>query len=478
MADVLLCSPFNDELSVKGNFTAPPLGVHRIASWLRKHGHYVEVFDYNLGGDFAAVLKSRSWGIIGFSSLQVSLPKDIQAAWQAKAACPDATIVFGGLEATLNYQDVLDCAPCDVVALGEGERLLLDLANGAPLSECRGCIVRRYAQPTTAEEFAAWWEAVDFRELRYEEYWKQTRALEPNAPEEVVNTVRLVTSSHCTRGCAFCSVTRWHAAACGKTVPTVALEPEQIYSLVKRVKEQIPSARTIYFCEDDFIVTRERAYKAFDLLGKTGLNFLVQTRLDKLSEELISHMAGNGCRHITIGVENASDAVLRAYGKPQNLENVSRVICWCKNAGVTPYLLFILWAPTATRDDIEENYQRLSQWIAEGATVSIEPNMRCYRGSPLWDSAHEMLYQVESVHEGAPKVGQRNAIRTPVRILPDDPEVRRMAEEFNRRWPDYLAKQQEIHEFKGATGKHMVSLLGDILRETEQVHSHEEREEQ
>jgi radical SAM superfamily enzyme YgiQ (UPF0313 family) len=450
-------------LSVKGNYTAPPLGVHRLASWLRKHGHNAEVYDFNLGGDFSAMLSSRPWQIIGFSSLQVSLPRDIRAAQQAKGTCHDAQIIFGGLEATLNYQDILDCAPCDVIALGEGEKLMLDLANGKPASACAGCIVRRHAEPTTPTEFAAWWDTIDFRAMRYEDYWQQTRALEPDADPEVVNTVRLVTSSHCTRGCAFCSVTRWHAAACGQMVPTVALTPEQVYRLVCRVQEEVPSVKTVYFCEDDFIVTRERAYKAFELLGKTGLNFLVQTRLDKIAEGLVQHMAANGCSHITIGVENASEDVLRAFGKPQKLEMVSQVIRWCTEAGVTPYLLFILFGPTATRRDLEINVERISKWIGQGATVSIEPNMRCYRGSPLWDSPHDMLYQVDRVRDGAAKVGQRNAIRTPIRILPDDPEARAIAEEFNRRWPDYLAAQHENHAFKGATGKHMIDLLGQLV---------------
>ncbi len=824
MTDILLCSPFNEELSVKGNFTAPPLGVHRMASWLRAHGHHAEVYDFNLGGDFAAVLASRHWQIIGFSSLQVSLAQDIRAAQQAKAACPGARIIFGGLEATLNYQDVLDCAPCDLVALGEGEQLMLDLANGKPLAECSGYIARKHAMPTTPAEFAAWWESIDFRAMRYEEYWAQTRALEPEAADEVINTVRLVTSSHCNRGCAFCSVTRWHAAACGRTVPTVALTPEQVYRLVCRVQAEVPSVKTVYFClppgepvftteglvpiedaekigsiyaggkvgkitdtlrrryvgkmatirvalhnqplrcteghrvwgwlrgneqpgwheareftegdhigmpiatsseplpvdskwedpdfwrwlglwvaeghaskyqvyfsfnknegelrqfaaegfsrffaleahinetgtatqvyansvrlsellvnicntgarrkrvppgvfsagdecraaflrglfegdgsvisagkrrgirlatyssqlayevadilrslrwcpgvycftkkpsqiggrtikggatscevrlntassfdeilagpqnghhtsgrsisafhhegyvyhrvrsitmddydgpvynltvlpshsyrvpiaevkncEDDFIVTRERAYQAFELLGKTGLNFLVQTRLDKLTEGLVQHMAANGCSHITIGVENASQDVLRAFGKPQKLEMVSQVIRWCIKVGVTPYVLIILFGPSATRRDLEINYEQLSRWIAEGAVVSIEPNMRAYRGSPLWDSGHMMQYEVTKVRDGAPKVGRRNALRTPTRILPDDPEARAIAAEFNRRWPDYLAAANESHEFKGATGKWMVSLLGDLLRETEQAQSYHEK---
>lgn len=469
MSHVLLCGPFNRDLSVKENFAAPPLGPHRLASWLRKHGHLALVYDFNIHDDFEKYLRlgGAYWDIIGFSCLQVSLPYDIRAARQAKVVCPQARIVFGGIEATLNPQDILDCAPCDLVALGEGEELLLGLADGKPLSQLSGYLLRQHAQPVSEARFAEWWEAVDFSALEYEKYWAQTRALEPEAPEEIVNTIRLITSSHCTKGCAFCSVTRWKAAACGAALPTVALSPEQVYRVVCKAIEQVPSVKSFYFCEDDFIVSRERAYKAFQLLGQTGRQFMIQTRMDKLTEPLIEHLARHGCRHITMGIENASEAVLKAFGKPQKLEMVSEVIHWCRRYGVTPYLLFILFGPTATLEDLKMNEERISRWIAEGATVSIEPNMRCYRGSPLWDSSHDMLYECQPVREGPAKVGRRQAIRTPIRILPDDTEARAVSIEFNRRWPEFLAAKQESHHFKGATGKHMIELLGELLKELE-----------
>ncbi len=173
-------------------------------------------------------------------------------------------------------------------------------------------------------------------------------------------------------------------------------------------------------------------------------------------------MAENGCKHITIGIENGSEKVLHDLGKPQRLEKVSKIIAWCKQAGVTPYFLFILFCPTATRQDLEEAWGRMDAWIKEGATISIEPNMMCYRGSPLWDSTHTMLYHTEGLTI-TPSLYKRKALRFPYRVLPDDKTTRKIANQFNAAWPEYLGQAKIDHQFKGATGRLMVNLLGKIL---------------
>jgi radical SAM superfamily enzyme YgiQ (UPF0313 family) len=618
MSNVLICGPFGGDLAVKINYAAPPLGPWRIVCWLRKHGHYAEVYDYNISGSFEEKLKERNWDIIGFSTLQASLPHDVKQANLAHQICPKARIVFGGLEATLNYQDIFDCVPsCEIVCLGEGEKVMLELANGKPAGELKGVVLRSYAEDATSEDFANWWNEFDFSQMNYEAYWNQTRELS-GEPEEVTNTVRLVTSSHCNKGCVFCvpgdtmivtesddliaiediynksindkvlthkgnwkpitqrwrrwykgdlfgikveagptvwvtpehpvfvwkpavgkfvgglsdlqskephptlppnvkvgdeilfadatcnlrkvmkvlrtqhdgwvyniaveddesyfanciavhncSVTRWHAQACGHLTKTVDLSPEQIYQLALKIKQQVSSTKTLYFCEDNFIVSRERAVKAFELLGTIpDLRYLIQTRLDNLDEELIAHLAKNGCRHITVGIENAAPKVQEALGKPLDNSKIPQAIEWCNKHGVKLYCLIILFCPTITVPELWENYKRLSEWIELGATVSIEPHMMCYRGSPLWDSSHEMIYESIPISDSKVKVGKRTHWRFPKRVLPDDPEVRKIQREFERRWPEFLeSHKKNNHLFKGHTGALVVSLLGEILRE-------------
>jgi hypothetical protein len=81
-----------------------------------------------------------------------------------------------------------------------------------------------------------------------------------------------------------------------------------------------------------------------------------------------------------------------------------------------------------------------------------------YRGSPFWESLHDFEYDVIKV---SPGINLKRALR----ILPDDPDARKVQLEFCERWPEYLKSKELSHAFKGKTSKHMTDLLEEILNE-------------
>ena len=158
-----------------------------------------------------------------------------------------------------------------------------------------------------------------------------------------------------------------------------------------------------------------------------------------------------------MGVENCCDHCLKSFNKPQRLDKIPAIIDACKSLGIRPYILIILFPAVSTIPCLWKNYNTLTRWIELGATISIESNLMAYRGADLYTSPHEMLYT-------SIDVGHHHRIRYPIRILPDDPEAREIQRKFNQEWPQYLESQEVAHSFKGATGRLMVRLLGDILR--------------
>lgn len=477
---VLLVGP-TKPASWSVNWGAPPLGVHRIAAWLRRHGIATTVYDSALPTpSWEDTLISAPWQLIGFSVLNETLMDDIRAMHQAHIAHPEAMIVAGGVEATLNPGDLLDFAPCDAIALAEGEHQMLALAEGGDPGTIPGMLTRRTHDVSTSD-FERFWETVDLGDLCYEDYWRQTAGLYWPVPDctpsdwdrrgiladdlvEKICTVRLITSSHCNRGCTFCSVTRWHEFACGHISKPKVLSAERVWELVERVKREVPSTRTIYFCEDSFLQDRARALAFFGMTADSdlGLRYLVQAHSREVDEELIGAMAAGHCRHLTLGIENCSLKVLRDLHKPQDLEHVERVIGWCMAAGVVPYLLIILFCPSATVEDLWINVETLERWMALGAQVSIEPNMMVYRGAPLYHSDYEMDYVVRELPKPYARAG-RDRLRQPWHIRLADPAAEAVRVEFNRRWPDYLKAAEVSHRFKGETGRLMVALVREIL---------------
>jgi radical SAM superfamily enzyme YgiQ (UPF0313 family) len=463
---VLLVGPMSTESAGERNWAAPPLGVHRIAAYLGEHGHFAEVYDCNLRNDFEKILK-EDWDVIGFSPLQATLHNDIKAMWTAQRLCPQARLVVGGIEATLNYQDIFDNSPVKIVVLGEGEDQMLHLVNGIPPGDINGVIVKYDALPLSDDQYWEYWNNVNFAKLGYQQYWAEMRAKHPeDYDKEGGDTVRLVTSSHCNRGCTFCSVTQWHKFACGEITKPTMLNALRIVALLRKIKMQLPTTKSIYFVEDDFLQDRQRAMDFFNTIrgGYPGFRLQIQTHTSHLLAfptdipdiDLFRAMWRAGVKHITMGVENACPHCLKSFNKPQKLEVVPEIIKTCKQFEIRPYILIILFPAVATMDCLRKNVETLSEWINMGATISIEPNLMAYRGAPLYNSPHEMKYKVFDI-DG------KHRLRQPVAILPDNPDVRRVQATFNSLWPDFLELHSVRHGFKGATGKLMLELLKQII---------------
>lgn len=469
MKRILLIGPITDFSAGETNWSAPPLGIHKIAAYLNRNGHYAEVWDCNIHKDLEKKLK-EGWRIVGFSTLQNTLHNDIKAMWRAKELCPDAVLVAGGIEATLNFQDILQHSPVKIVITAEGESQMLALANGVSLENINGIVLKKDSMPMTDDDFANYWEAMDFTKMGYEQYWAEMRKMHPDDYDASGgDTIRLISSNLCSRGCAFCSVTQYHRFACGRAVRTSMLNAKQLHGLVLKIKAQLPSVKTLYYCEDDVIQNRARIFDYFALLKSSGiqLRHQFQTHTSRLLNnngfvdmELLKAMKDGGVEHITMGVENVCPHCLDYFHKPQKIDRVPDIIRACLELKIRPYILTIFFVPIAKKECLWKNYETLTKWIEMGATVSSEPNVMCYRGSELYTSDHVMLYKTF-------RIDNRNQLRTPVAILPDDPEVRYVQKLFNARWREFVTNKDIKHKFKGNTGKVCVELLGQVLRESE-----------
>jgi len=134
---VLLFGPYSKDGLAWSNFGAPPLGVHRIASYLRKRYHKVDVVDPDLEKitekSFQNLVTKNKYDFIGISPTHLTLENDLALVHLAKRCSPNSTIVAGGQEATFAYDLIFDNSPVHVVVRGEGEKPMLRMTE-APVS--------------------------------------------------------------------------------------------------------------------------------------------------------------------------------------------------------------------------------------------------------------------------------------------------------------------------------------------------------
>jgi radical SAM superfamily enzyme YgiQ (UPF0313 family) len=161
-------------------------------------------------------------------------------------------------------------------------------------------------------------------------------------------------------------------------------------------------------------------------------------------------------QHITVGVENCSERVLKSINKPQSLNKIDSLFRACIKHGIQPYCLIILFLPETTLEDLIINIEQLTAWQKIGVQVSIEPFCMPYKNAPLWES----LYEFEHSYQ--------NGLKHADLINPANGEARKCMEIFRERLPKKIAELDQrtghAHKFKGVTGKLMIELLQDIIQ--------------
>lgn len=460
MKKVLLVSPLTESYSGIQNYGVPSIGIHRIATFLESNGQDVTIYDCNIHNNIDSFL-TKEYDIIGISILNDTLPLSLKLFIRLHKIYPNALLVAGGAEAIVNYEAIFDNSPCNTIVLGEGESPMLELCNDIPIGQIKGIIFRKTGVEIDDNLLWQYYKNIDFLKMGWREYWKKNQIT--GDPKNVDNVIRLVTSSHCNRGCNFCSLTRLHEFSCGKKVKPAMLNSEQINILIDRALEQLPETTHIYFVEDSILPVPSRIDDFCKALSKYKgrLKFLVQTETDKTTKEVIRKLSEVDVIHITFGVENCSPKIRKAMGKPQNSERIENIINWCKEYNIRCYYLIILFSPESDVNDLIINYTTLKRWQEEGnVTISIEPFMMPYKGADIYYSAYDFGYRRVELENG-------RVLKHPYIIYPADPTVKQMMMEFKEKLPSYLdsfnAEEQHVHRSKDHTGKVMVKLLGDIL---------------
>ncbi len=439
-------------------FLAPPLGVWRLAGTLEAHGIQAEVFDPNCCGAnveraFESILRSRPWDVIGVSTTGMTLRYDLALAHQARRAVPDAVLIAGGMEATFQPERVFELGPpFDLIALGEGEKALLQLAHrlqtatglegipGTALQTQAGEVVRFHQAAMTTTELSAAIHATPYARMPYERYWRRLEnayavgALPFKAEREArlaeVRSVRLITLNYCPMGCSFCSSTNFLHEAQGGIARIARLDAAECVQMLQRIVATHPGVRTIFFQDDIFVFTQDQrilplcaAIVAAKEQGELPreLQFISTNRIDAMNVERLAAMRRAGFRVLGFGIENFSHAVLKEFNKRQIHRHIEPMLSRALRLGITPFLDLILTSPRSTLPDLTQNVSQAMQWIAAGCEVGIYPYVIPFSGSAI---GRDPQLQAQTIYETRTVPGTRLSWRQAVKVLPADSQTR------------------------------------------------------
>lgn len=363
---VVLVRPPKVQGSLEKDSVQQPINIAVIAAYLRRHGHEVAIWDYEVESfsesAYVGRLLASDPQIVGFTCMTGTILDAGSIASVLKRSCPHIMTVVGGPHVTALPERSLEEFPSfDVVVMGEGEETMLELCSrverGKPLEGVLGIAYRTDGtirvegrRPLIKDLDSLPYPARDLLDLsRYQ------GASTPGLYDYRKGTsTELFTSRGCGQRCIFCAM----SVVFQQKVRFRS--PEHVLGEVEECRDRFGYLH--FTIEDDtFAYGTRRLEMICEGLGRLGVTWDCDCRVDVVSPEKLALMARNGCKKISYGVESGSPRIMKLNQKGITVEQVRNAFAWTKKAGIICQANFIVGShPDETMEDIRmsENLMR------------------------------------------------------------------------------------------------------------------------
>lgn len=305
----------------------PPLGLAYLSAVLEKNGIQADVHDDYLlqwGNDRVAEL-AQDYDIIGITGLTATSLVAIDLARKLD----NKFLICGGAHATLFPYQMKPYF--NTIVRGEGENVIVDIVKNRKTGIIQGTQTDNLdTLPMPARH-----------KLPLEKYPMKNEFLKAN------RIFSINTSRGCPYLCSFCSVkTIW-----GRTYRSFS--PRRIVIEIKYLIDNY-QANGIYFREDNFTFDRNRVINICKLIKNFNIEWVCESRVEHLDEELIKIMFEAGCRSMWFGVESGSNRILKLIHKGVSKEKAVETFKLCRKYGIKTGASFMLGFPEETRQEMFE----------------------------------------------------------------------------------------------------------------------------
>ena len=415
-----------------------PLGLYNLQHALHSHGIRCDVIDHQLNpeSDYKQNVEAGVYDIIGISVTHWRMLEDLEFLHTLKETCSsigkETLFIAGGLQATLNSRQWLDCG-FDVACLGYAEETLLEicqkLGKSVPdyrdlLRECPGIafldrdgtLVRNPVRPLTGEKFAQFmYRNVLDMELPYQSYWdfmrkKASGLLTANNRSYIIENGRLLTTSKCLARCGFCCCPDFLKEAQGAPTSAISLSAEQVHHLIVDTVTRY-GARSLSINDEDFLIGTKagikRAIDICDLISASKekkeipeeVRFSCQTRPNcfllkdaqgtwSTNLPLMKALSRAGFHNVTLGVETFSDRLLKSpsINKGVTSENCHLVLNSLIENDLYPTINLILGVPESTTGELLDTVSQTLQYLDKACQISLVIHMLSFPGATIFAS--------------------------------------------------------------------------------------------
>jgi radical SAM superfamily enzyme YgiQ (UPF0313 family) len=249
-----------------------------------------------------------------------------------------------GVHPTVRPRAVLEELEVDAAILGEPEQAIVEIAEGRPLSEVQGLVLRRDGELT----FTAPRERLlDLDALPLPAF----DLLPMDRYGHVImgpHSVMLEASRGCPYKCTTCLQVMFGPRYRKKSGATLVRE-------VQAAVEQ-HGARNITFIDMEFCLNREAVEQLCEFLAEKryDLQWCCSTRADAVDAALLGQMKAGGCSLIHYGVESGDQGMVDHINKRLELDKVEQAVRLTQQAGMEALAFFMFGLPGETREQMEQ----------------------------------------------------------------------------------------------------------------------------
>lgn len=401
---VVLVAPYFER---NGGYVMPPMGIERIAAYLRSVNPAVDVetVDPTLEGgvrSFSRLMSGRRPDIIGFSSITQTLKNDIDILAELSSRFRDSgrPITLMGNSGVMIGADKLLKAipPLDAVVVGPGEFVLSSMLSAVQLGEYErddivdnlSHVAEDHAQVVTRSSSLADFEyfpsvstthlstlqrGVDHFFIPHEEYWQANGTL---------GDISLhISTVSCPKGCLYC------AAPKGKLG---FLPIEDVVGMFEDARRAYPMSPDFVFTDDNLFSVKSYAEKLMKALRSSplwneDLHFSAYARADSFKKErdsdFLDDIRAAGFTGIVVGAEAFSQQ-LEQLNKGVSAERTQETISLLDRKGFDVEMDLILLPPNSTLSDLFSTMERSIELARSGnVQIAISPLLLAFSGAPL-----------------------------------------------------------------------------------------------
>ncbi len=187
----------------------------------------------------------------------------------------------------------------------------------------------------------------------------------------------VITSFGCPFRCSFCI---------GSILDYRLRDLENIVAEIRALSSL--GVKEIFFPDYTFTASKRQVLALCERMvaEKFDLTWSCNMHVATVDQAMLEAMRGAGCHTVQVGVENASDEILKRYSKSAQVEEMRRAFRLCRETGMKTLGYFIIGLPGDTKDSILDTIRLAKELDPDYASFTVAtPDI----GTKLWEESIE-----------------------------------------------------------------------------------------